>query len=693
MESKKEITQEFRTLFHLIYVILLSIFGILLVTVGLISGWSFYAVILTVMGIAICWLVYILQLGTWNSRMWIYTVLAIFGASYFGIHPDSFLDVPMLLSLLIIILSANQNMKLIYVVTADYPLLFCYHVFISRFIGPNTSSLSCSRICLGFVCIIAAAVVSNMFIRWIMTSKQQTAEVERELEESRRENELFLAKLSHELRTPINAVNGLSEMLLRELLQDPDPVTLHKHLEKNITSIQEAGHRLYRQVSDIMDYSELITDRMVVSSSIYEPMSVINDMVSSEIWKKMHEQFEMAVDVQPDLPRLLVGDSYKLKTIMTALVDNAIKYTEVGGAYLYISCREESYGINLNIDLWDTGIGMDCCQLENVSKYYYQGERDASRKSSGLGLGMSIVRGMVNAMGGFVVIDSEPGKGTHVHVSIPQKVADHTSSLHIQKHDQYRLACYFNKDKYLREEVATYYYSMVCHVKENFMIPVDQVASLAALKQEVAEKELTHVVIASWEYRMDPEYFEDLAKRMCVVMFVEKDYVQNDQSHIIILRKPVFVMAIVNTLNATLGGKRSETKKEELKFTDVKALIVDDEPMNLLVAGSVLESYGIRSDTCLSGPLAIEKCMSENYDIIFMDHMMPEMDGIVAMKKIRELRGGYYKKLPIVILTANAVSGAREMFMKEGFDEFVSKPIEMNAMNHVLRKMLKTGGE
>jgi CheY-like chemotaxis protein len=150
-------------------------------------------------------------------------------------------------------------------------------------------------------------------------------------------------------------------------------------------------------------------------------------------------------------------------------------------------------------------------------------------------------------------------------------------------------------------------------------------------------------------------------------------------------------MGVVNLLYATAPGHERDLTERKITFPGVRALVVDDDNMNLMVAKGILKSYGIEADTCLSGELAIERCSIENYQIIFMDHMMPEMNGVEAMKKIRSIRKGYYKSIPIVVLTANAVSGARDMFIKEGFDEFIAKPIELVEMTRVLKKMFLRG--
>ncbi len=119
-----------------------------------------------------------------------------------------------------------------------------------------------------------------------------------------------------------------------------------------------------------------------------------------------------------------------------------------------------------------------------------------------------------------------------------------------------------------------------------------------------------------------------------------------------------------------------------------RVLAVDDEEMNLVVAKGVLGSYGIQVDTCLSGKEAIERCSGNSYDIVFLDHMMPGFDGVETLKRIREINNGMYQERPVIALTANTISGAREMFRNEGFTEFIPKPIERAVLERVLRKVL-----
>ena len=219
-----------------------------------------------------------------------------------------------------------------------------------------------------------------------------------------------------------------------------------------------------------------------------------------------------------------------------------------------------------------------------------------------------------------------------------------------------------------------------------------QAHNFEGLQKLQREHKLTHIFIAQLEYMKNSPYYEELALTHQVAVIAEKDFVLDEDSRLLVLRKPFFALTIVNLLS----GQERDTNFEEIHnlgrrpFTcnGVHALAVDDEEMNLMVAKGVLGNYGMQVDTCLSGKEAVERCMEKSYDIIFLDHMMPGFDGVETLKRIREINDGAYKTLPVVALTANTISGAREMFRNEGFSEFVPKPIERSVLERVLRRVL-----
>ena len=219
-----------------------------------------------------------------------------------------------------------------------------------------------------------------------------------------------------------------------------------------------------------------------------------------------------------------------------------------------------------------------------------------------------------------------------------------------------------------------------------------QVHNFEGLLKVRRSHKLTHVFIVQTEYEENPAYYEELAETLRVVVIAEREFNLEQGSRLLIMHKPFSALSVANLLNGETGerGFAEDQAAGRKPFTcvGVRALAVDDEEMNLVVAKGVLGSYGIEVDTCLSGREAVAQCGSVSYDIVFLDHMMPGFDGVETLKKIRELRNGVYQDLPVIALTANTVSGAREMFRSEGFTEFVPKPIERTVLERVLRKVL-----
>ena len=240
-----------------------------------------------------------------------------------------------------------------------------------------------------------------------------------------------------------------------------------------------------------------------------------------------------------------------------------------------------------------------------------------------------------------------------------------------------------------------YYDQMVFLIRnllEGLGIKGHQTHSFEGLLKLQRDRPLTHVFVSQPEYEENREYYEDLANALRVVVIAEREFAVDSGSKLYVMHKPFSALSVANLLNGDLGARSfAEAQAAGRKpFTcpGVRALAVDDEEMNLVVAKGVLGSYGIEVDICLSGREAVERCASTAYDVVFLDHMMPGFDGVQTLKKIRELQDGALQDLPVIALTANTVSGAREMFRSEGFTEFVPKPIERTVLERVLRRVL-----
>ena len=479
-------------------------------------------------------------------------------------------------------------------------------------------------------------------------------------------------------------VIGISEVALGKELP-PD-------IRADMSSIKMAGKRLSNQINNMLDYTEIVEGTLTPAKKEYMITSVLNDIITMTALQSNRQHLELVFDIDPKMPAALVGDAEKISHVLKILVENAIKFTEEGGVNVRIGCRRESYGINLIVDIRDTGIGMTSSQLTQMYDVFYQADSSSSRFAGGLGLGLPIAQGLLNAMGGFLHFASGEQEGLSAHIVIPQGVADERPCIELNHPEQLCIACYFRPEKYSCDEVREYYDGLIQSLVMGLGAKGYQVHNFEGLLKVQRSHKLTHVFIVQSEYMENPAYYEELAETIRVVVIAEREFNLSRESRLAIMHKPFSALSVANLLNGETGergfAEDQAAGRKPFNCVGIRALAVDDEEMNLVVAKGVLGSYGIEVDTCLSGREAVALCSGTSYDIVFLDHMMPGFDGVETLKKIRELKNGVYQDLPVIALTANTVSGAREMFRSEGFTEFVPKPIERTVLERVLRKVL-----
>lgn len=505
----------------------------------------------------------------------------------------------------------------------------------------------------------------------------------RELEIAERSKDDFLVNISHEIRTPINAVCGLSEVILQE--------NLPSDVRRDVIDIQTAGRNLLATVSNILDFSELESGKLQLAEESYNITSTITDIINMALTMDNGRQLELIVDCDANLPSNLIGDEQKLRRIIMNLVGNAVKFTKEGGIILCIKSRKEAYGINLVVSVKDSGIGIERTDMEKIFTSFSQVDAKRNREEGGVGLGLAITRALVSCMGGFITVDSTPGTGSEFQFTIPQKVLDETPIVSIQNKKNLFAACYINLDKYDYSVIREGYENCINHMASQFGILFRVCRNLPELKRRMEHDSYSHIFIGWEEYCEDRSFFEQLADERTVVLLL--DYGQELPMHNNMLRiyKPFTVLSIAAVFN---GRKLIQNGEQHIslhnRFTapTARVLVVDDNAMNLKVMARLLLPYEIKATMAGSGQEALNKLESPEYDCVFLDHMMPEMDGVETLHKIRKKPGAYYQSLPVIAFTANAIGGAREMFLSEGFNDFIAKPIELSVLERLLRRYL-----
>lgn len=504
-----------------------------------------------------------------------------------------------------------------------------------------------------------------------------------ELKVAQHSKDDFLANVSHEIRTPINTINGMTELIRRE--------ELPYGIKEYFLNIQNAGQNLKAVVSDILDYSELQSGELELEEEVYQIATTVQDVVNMAMARKGDKNIEVIVNCGADIPRELLGDEKKLRRVIMNLVDNAIKFTEKGCIAISIGCRKEDYGVNLVVTVKDTGIGID---KENLEKLFVAfGQLDASRKrqEGGVGLGLAISRALIRKMGGAITVKSGIGEGSIVKFVIPQKVVDETPVARIYEKESVNVAFCIDMENIDQSSIRGEYVDNIVYTAGQLNCKNRICRNLLELQRRAEKEVFSHVFVGIKEYRENPEYFSRMAKltRVFVILdYAEEKYINH--ANIGKVFKPFHMLSVADAINRSKVDKAGVTYKENDRLTTVGAhvLVVDDNRMNLKVAEGLLATYGIKVTLATSGKEALEKITSMEYDFVFMDHMMPEMDGVETFHHIRSKVGSYYQKVPVVALTANAVAGTRDIFMGEGFSDFVEKPIEKSVLERVLKRIL-----
>lgn len=493
----------------------------------------------------------------------------------------------------------------------------------------------------------------------------------------------FLANMSHEIRTPMNAILGMCELVLNEDLEE--------EVRENCNNIHLSGKNLLGIINDLLDFSKIEAGKMEIVEDTYQLSSLLNDVINMAMARMGNKGIEFLVDCDPNIPDKLYGDEIRIRQIMVNLLTNAIKFTKEGGVLFQVRAREENYGINLIIKVCDSGIGIKKENLEKIFNSFSQVDTKKNRAIEGTGLGLPISKRLTQMMGGFIHVESEYGGGAEFTVVIPQKVIDNTPIVEIKDKEKTRILVYIRFPKFEYSFVGDNYRQVIHSMGTGFGVYYKLCDTFEEAKKELEQKEYTHLFIAREEYAENREYFETFVDRMDIAVVQNRDDRIPVADGIRNVYKPFYVLSVGNAINRiNVVNDLAQRDRSKGRFTapDAKILVVDDNAMNLKVALGLMKPYRMTVRTVDSGQEAIDLMKKQKFDIVYMDHMMPGMDGVETVHRIRSSANPYFQKVPIVALTANAINGAREMFLQEGFQDFVAKPIEISALERSLRRFL-----
>ena len=381
----------------------------------------------------------------------------------------------------------------------------------------------------------------------------------------------FLANISHEIRTPINTVIGMNEMILREADDEA--------IEEYAYNIKSASNMLLSLINDVLDFSKMEAGKLQIVENAYSLANMLKDVTLGVSIRAKDKNLELKLDIDETMPAVLKGDDIRIKQVLNNLLSNAVKYTQNGSITFGAKGNREGDKFMLVLSVEDTGMGIKEEDMKKLFSSFERLELSKNRYIQGTGLGLNITKQLVTLMGGTIEVESQYGQGSKFTVKLEQQIVDDSPMGKLeQKHRR-----------------------------------VEQSGDTA---------------------------------------------------------------------------RETEEKNQGLHLPDANILVVDDTKINLIVISQLLKRTEAKLDTALSGTECLEMTKQKKYDLILMDHMMPEPDGVETLHLIREDGENMNQETPIVVLTANAIVGMKEQYLEEGFADYLSKPIEVNKLEDILRQFL-----
>ena len=561
----------------------------------------------------------------------------------------------------------------------------------------------CRAFELVFLCALAVLFPTLLATTWL-SRRLRTAQ--RAAEAGSRAKSDFLANMSHEIRTPMNGVIGMTGLLL-----DTD---LSPDQRDYAETVRKSGEALLTVINDILDFSKVEAGRLAIESFAFDLRLVLEDVIEMLEPKAEDKKIDLILQYAPEVPRHFVGDAGRIRQVVTNLAGNAVKFTDCGHVLIAVDCHPmDERHCRVSVTVTDSGVGIPKDKIPLLFQKFTQADSSTTRRYGGTGLGLAICKQLVELMGGSIHAESIVAKGSKFSFSLPlplspQPVASDSENIaglaglrvlivddcEINRrvvHEQIsawhmRNGSYATGEQALdavraaREAGDPYHF-----VIADFQMPGIDGATLArAIKADPALRDVVVVLLSSIGDWREVRELEGSSVDACLMKPIRQSQLfitltnawakRQREKPLLRLAKP---SSVAKTLAATFVG------------APVRVLVAEDNAVNQKVAVRMLERLGIRADVAANGREAVEMQALVHYDVILMDCQMPEMNGYEAAATIRLLEGPG-RQVAIVAMTAEALEGCRELCLKSGMDDFITKPVKLETLAEALKKQIPT---